>query len=238
MSRGVCFAFMLLAAGHAVGQSAAPEWFPVHLGDQWVYEHTTRDDTGEGRAHLSVHDWKTKETTIGVWTVAEGTVLERRIEVVGGAPPNGWRVSPTSAYLIRGNLLYAPEYAETGWNPATHTLTRQFVEGLRTFSSPDFCFPLSVSKTWGAPHGLPDWGVVRPEDARDWRVVGTRVHDPFAPDRGSTFHLTNISSYPGSGMTVDIWFEKEVGVVREVAIHHGTIGEEKTRLTRFAPAPR
>ena len=122
--------------------------------------------------------------------------------------------------------------------PATHTLTRQFVEALRTYSSPDFCFPLSVSKTWGAPHGLPDWGVIRPEDARDWRVVGTRIHDPFAPDGRSTFHLKNISSYPGSGMTVDVWFEKGVGVVREVAIHHGTIGEEKTRLTRFAPAQR
>jgi hypothetical protein len=66
--------------------------------------------------------------------------------------------------------------------------------------------------------------------------VGLRAQDPSDPDRRTKFHITNISSYPGSGMTVDIWFEKGVGIVSQEEIHHGTIGEERTRLLRFEPA--
>ena len=93
------------------------------------------------------------------------------------------------------------------------------------FRQTDFCVPLVVHKTWGAPNGLPNWGVARPEEAKDWEAVGIKLHDPAAPGQQNTVHVTNISSYPGSGMTVDIWFEKGVGVVREEEVHHGTIGK-------------
>jgi hypothetical protein len=234
MGSGVCAVLLLIAAVPAAGQ-IADAWFPAHAGDRWIYEHTRREDNGGGSAHLKVYEWKTAETTIAVWTVPQGTVLERRVEVIDGAPPPGRRAS-TSAYLIRGGCLYAPEYGETGWDSSAHALTPYFLEGLRTYASPDLCFPLTVDKTWGAPHGLPDWGVTRPEDAKDWRVIGKKTHDPFAPERQDTFHVASISGYPGSGMTVDIWFEKGVGVVRQVEIHHGTIGEERTRLLSFKPA--
>jgi hypothetical protein len=98
-----------------------------------------------------------------------------------------------------------------------------------TFLSPDFCFPLAAHKMWGAPHGLPDWGVTRPEESKDWKVVGVRQR---------TFHVTSISSYPGAGVTRDVWFEKGVGVVRVQEVHHGTIGERRLRLLRFEPAAR
>lgn len=62
------------------------------------------------------------------------------------------------------------------------------------------------------------------------------MRDTWAPDKNKTFHVTSVSSYLGSGMTVDIWFEKGVGIVRGEEIHHGTIGEERTRLVRFEPA--
>jgi hypothetical protein len=65
--------------------------------------------------------------------------------------------------------------------------------------------------------------------------VGINAVDPSAPDRQRTFHIAAISSYPGAGMTVDVWFEKGVGVVREEEIHHGTIDEVRTRLLRFEP---
>jgi hypothetical protein len=37
------------------------------------------------------------------------------------------------------------------------------------------------------------------------------THDPSAPDLQETFHIANISSSPGAGFTMDIWFEKGVG---------------------------
>jgi hypothetical protein len=73
-------------------------------------------------------------------------------------------------------------------------------------------------------------------EAKDWQVAGTKMRDPLAPDKQKTFHITSISSYLGSGMTMDIWFEKGVGIVREEEFHHGTVGEDRTRLIRFEPA--
>jgi hypothetical protein len=67
-------------------------------------------------------------------------------------------------------------------------------------------------------------------------VVGTRPHDPEAPNKQQTFHVSSISAYPGSGETVELWFQKGVGIIREDEIHHGTVGERKTRLLRFEPA--
>jgi hypothetical protein len=37
-------------------------------------------------------------------------------------------------------------------------------------------------------------------------------------------------------MTAEIWFQEGTGIVREEEIHHGTIGEERTRLLTFTPA--
>lgn len=233
--RAVAYLVLLsTSAGEAFAQGIVKDWFNVHIGDKWVYEHTSRDEAGEGRAHLEIHTWRTEETTVGTRVIPEGTIVERHVQVVAGSPRS--RVSASEIYLIRGSCLYKPQYSGAAWNPGTHTLAQDFLKGLGTYSSPDFCFPLVVNKTWGAPHGLPDWNVPRPEDARDWQVVGIQRNDTFAPDRPSTFHIKSISAYPGSGETVDIWFEKDIGVVREVEIHHGTIGQERTRLIAFTPS--
>jgi hypothetical protein len=53
----------------------------------------------------------------------------------------------------------------------------------------------------------------------------------------NTFHITSISAYPGAGITSDRWYEKGVGIVRQVEIHHGTIGERRVRLLHFEPRP-
>lgn len=215
---------LLLIPLETMAQNTAG-WLPVHIGDRWIYQHTTRDEDGRGRAHLSIHAWSTEETTVGSWTAAQGMIVTRQVHVMEGSPPDGWRVDRSQAYLIRGDCLFADE---VGWNPLAHQLTADFSNALTASEiSPDFCFPLTSHKTWGAPHGLPDWNVTRPEDAKDWEVSGINRQ---------TFHITSISAYPGSGETVDIWFRKSVGVVREQEIHHGTIGEEDTRLVRFEPA--
>jgi hypothetical protein len=222
----LCLALVFISSGPAFAQNAVADWFPLQIGARWIYQHETRDENGRGRAHLEIHLWTTEETVVGLWPVPEGTVIERRVRVLDGSPRSDYRVAPNPAYLIRADCLYSDEVS---WDPLTHQLTPGFLKGLRDgYVSPDFCFPFVIHKTWGAPHGLPDWGVNRPEEAKDWQVAGMRQ---------KAFHITSASSYLGSGMTADIWFKKSVGIIREEDIHHGTIGEERTRLLRFDPAP-
>jgi len=219
-------ALAFISIGPGFAQSPAADWFPVHVGARWIYEHETRDDIGAGRAHLEIHRWKTENSVAGSWNIPEGTLAGINARVTEGAPPAGRGVDPNPAYLIRGDCAYLT-YVE--WDPRDHQLTPAFRQQLLAgHLAPDFCFPLVVGKTWGAPH----WGDWRPpSDAKDW-LVQSVSRQP------ATFHVKSISSYPGSGQTVDIWFEKGTGIVRELDIHHGTIGEERTRLLRFEPPSR
>lgn len=218
--------FALIAGGAAWGQNVVSDWLPLRTGDTWVYQHDTRDQIGANE--FEKHSWKTEETVAGSWNTPEGVLVGMRVRVIG-TPRSNHQLTADPAYFIRGACVYG-YWGEAAWNPVTHRPGADFLKGLTGgWDAPDFCFPLTVGKTWGAPHGLPDWHVSRPELAKDWKVADVV---------GSTFHITNISGYPGSGMTVGIWFEKGVGIVREEDIHHGTIGEERTRLLRFESGQR
>jgi hypothetical protein len=220
--------------GQAFAQDGVADWFPVHVGDKWIYDHETRDDTGQGPAALEIHRWKTEETIIGSWTIPEGILVGRHVRVTEGSPRRGYRVDLDPAYLIQGDCLY--RLGTGNWEPSYRRLSPDFLTWLSVGEiSADFCFPLVMHKTWGAPN----WGGIRPaSEAKDWEVEEIIKRDQSAPDRQTTFHITSTSSYLGSGMTSDIWLEKGVGVVREEQIHHGTIGEERIRLLSFEPASR
>ncbi len=238
MSRPVLRLALLLdlaLAAFSFGQPTSPNsvanWFPVHVGDKWIYAHERRDDVGDAvyrnqhfaGGSLQISRWDTEETTTGYWSVPEGTLVGRRVQVTRGSPPPGYRADPPdSAYLIRGSCLYS---TEVEWDPVSHQLTPGFRDELRAgHLSPDFCFPLVPGKTWGAPHFM-GW---RPAaDAKDWKVAAAQRN---------TYHVVSIPPYLGSGMTAEIWFQEGTGIVREEEIHHGTIGEERTRLVRFEPA--
>ena len=226
-------ALAFMSCGQLFAQNGVADWFPIHVGDKWIYDHETRDDTGEGPARVEVHRWKTEETIVGLWPVPEGTLVGRQVQVVDGALPVGYRVNPNPAFLIHGDCLY--RLGTNDWEPSAHQLTPEFLKWLGVGEiSADFCFPLIAHKTWGAPN----WGGIRPAaEAKDWEVAGIKARDQSAPDKQNTGHVTSVSSYLGSGMTADIWFEKGLGVVREDEVHHGTIGEARTHLLRFQPVP-
>ena len=200
--------FLFLAVAFPVfAQDAAVDWFPVHAGDTWIYRHETRDENGGGRAHLDIHRWQTEETVTGAWVVPEGTLVGRQVRVVEGSA--GYRVNPEPAVLIRGDCVYS---SEVDWKAQEHQLTAAFREELAAgHLAPDFCFPLGKGKTWGAP------------TTKDWQVAGKKAR---------TFHVVSISSYPGAGVTEEVWFERGVGIVREEEIHRGTIGEIRTWLVK------
>jgi hypothetical protein len=209
-------AVALFIPASVLAQGAAADWFPTHVGEKWTYEHETRDDNGGGRDHLEVKRWTSEETITSARTIPEGTLLQVSVAPATRAERN--------AYLVRGDCVYAlhADWGET----AGEGISSAFRAGLSAGRiAPDFCFPLRERKTWGAQH----WGDRRASEAKDWQVKG-------GPAGQNTFHIVSISSYPGSGMTVDLWFQKGVGVIREESIHHGTIGEERVRLVRFDPA--
>jgi hypothetical protein len=139
-------ALVFISGAEAYAQNAAATWFPVHVGDRWIYEYTTRDESGEGRALPDIHTWKTEETTIGSWSTPEGILVGRQVRVIEGSPPTGGLVNPNPAYLIRGDCLYT---TEVNWDPSAHQLTPDFLKGLGLYLSPDFCFPLVMHKTLG-----------------------------------------------------------------------------------------
>ena len=198
------------------GQNPQPgifaNWFPIHPGDKWIYDHDDRNENGNGRAHPVIERWRTEQTITGSWTIPEGTLIETRVEPLGTVPST-IHVQPNPAYLIRGNCLYE---SEVDWTPATHQLTDSFRQGLLAGEySPDFCFPLMTGKTWGH------------EGTRDWKATEIRA---------GVFRIRSISYYPGSGQTEDIVFEKGVGILSQHGLHHGTYGEQRVQLVKFEPA--
>jgi hypothetical protein len=52
----------LIAAAPAFAQNTIADWFPVHIGDRWTYEHETRDGGIGAIAHPEINRWKTEET--------------------------------------------------------------------------------------------------------------------------------------------------------------------------------
>lgn len=219
------------------GQTTIPprivmDWIPLNPGNRWIYEHETRDQTFGPQ--LDIHHWTTELTVLASWAVPEGNIVGVRSRLIAGALPPGIRkdwADRDLPYLIRGNCLYSDEVT---WDSQTHMLSPEFQKELSAgHMSPDFCFPLTVGQTWGAPNYMN----LRPANAAaDWKVENIVPADKFSPDKGGTFHITSVSSYLGSGMTGDIWFEKGVGIVRKELIHHGTIGEDRERLVRFEAA--
>ena len=114
-------ALIFISGGEGYAQNTVANWFPIHVGDRWIYEHTTRDKNGEVRAHPDVHTWKTEETTTGSWTVPEGTLIGRKVRIIEGSPQKGWRVDPNPAFFIRGVVVFTEITERPG---GTHRLIK------------------------------------------------------------------------------------------------------------------
>ena len=208
----VSFAVALLSFAQSPPSVAIGNWFPIHRGDKWTYDHEDRNENGNGRAHPMIERWRTEQTVTGSWPIAEGTLIETRAQPVGSVPPTV-HIQPNPAYLIRNNCIYESEVA---WNPTTHQLTETFRQGLLAGEyAPDFCFPLTAGKTWGH------------EGTKDWKATVLRP---------GVFLIKSISYYPGSGQTVEVVFRKGVGILSQHGLHHGTYGEQRLQLVKFEPA--
>ncbi len=195
---------------------------PTLPGNTWIYQHESRSG-----ANAKLERWMTEETLTKLMTVPEGILVVRRIRVLDGKPS----VAPPKeqAWLLHGDCLY--DLAPGDWDARLpNTLSAKFSamppwkggEHVRVF-----CFPLVDNKTEGKT-----WGK---ESGHEWRVADVNNQDPSSPDQGKTFH---VSSYNGSELTEDVWFERGVGIVKEIEVHVGTNEESRTQLLYFEPAPK
>jgi hypothetical protein len=211
-----------LCAARLFAQDELRSWVPANPGDTWIYQSEFRDGTTGGIAHPKITRSRVEETVVRSTTVPEGTIVVRRLRTLNGKPSAG--ESRERAWLIHGDCLYDLERGD--WN-AGHPdrLSADFSKALPWEGGESvrvFCFPLSAGKTWNR------------ESGHEWRVADITDRDPSSPDRGKTFH---VSSYIGSGLTEDVWFEKFVGIIKETAVHEETYEETRDQLLLFEPAP-
>lgn len=180
-------------------------WYPLQVGNSWTYEIESRD-AGPDEAH------GIENPTIGRWTMEETVTL---VEALRG----GTRVTMTRTL---GPLTRINEWVDTRslLTPRTRQLDviGSCVEQIG--SDLQYCFPMRAGTEWGAV------SADSTRDATSW-ATKSRNGDLFGVPDAQTFH---VHGYHGSGSTIDYWFQKGVGVVQFVELHHGTYDEFRQRL--------
>lgn len=190
------------------------EWFPLGVGDTWIYAVESRDGTEGGTAHPRISRFQLVDTIRSANSTPDGTILEMTTEVQQPAPEEAR--SGSSHLLIRNSCVYAIDGIKAIEDyhalDKAGNLTQEFRELLLAGKvSPQFCFPLRSGRVWGSKSDFV------------WRVAGTSR-------KASGNMVFHIATYLGSGSLVDIWFQKGRGIVRERELHRGTYLEVRTRL--------
>jgi hypothetical protein len=184
-------------------------WFPLRIGSQWVYDHEWKSGN---RNNPNVNRWATSETVTSLIQVPEGIVVIRSSEVHGESNGGYLTARDSAPYLLHSNCIYVL-YGD--WDRAAEKLRPDFLQYLANgTASPDFCFPLQTGQHWGTMD-LP------------WQVQDFR---------NDIFQL--VSNHFGSGGLLDVRFKKNVGIVSEHYLHHGTYDEYTKTLKSFSAAPR
>src|SRR5262249_6816247 len=122
-------------------EAAAPTavvraWFPVELGDRWVYQHEQFDAGPHGMADPMIERWKTEKTIDSVTDVPEGTLVSERVRAYDHEMLSGWlkeddsvaKLHPIERILINRNCIYSDDDRN---------------------SPPTLCFPMTVGGEWG-----------------------------------------------------------------------------------------
>ena len=220
----VLVAWILMLWPREFAEGTQSLWFPLGVGNQWIYEHESREGS---REHPLVTRWQTVETVIGRLPISEGIVVLRRVQVNGNAT-GGWLQTRygESNYLIRKGCLYFLDPHDS-WNEQEHRLTPDYQTRLQGGEvQPEFCFPLVVGQSFGKD-SPPGWVPSR--------VVGRGSGREFAAASISedAFHVV---SHLTSADETHFWFEKGIGITGEWDRHNGTYEEYRVRLLGFHPA--
>jgi len=215
--------YILLLSAQMFAQGAESDWFPMDIGNQWVYEHESR---GVPASNPHVTRWQTAETITGTLRIPEGLVVLRHVEM-NGDTSGGWlqSVYGESNYLVRNDCLYFLN--PQTWNDEEHAVRPNYrAQILAGNADPEFCFPLAVGKAFGKDQ-TPGWVPSR--------VVGMGLSGRFAPASVSAKAFDVVVHLVYADET-HLWFEKGVGITGMWDWHNGTYDEYRVRLLRFLPA--
>ncbi|MGH9355016.1 MAG: hypothetical protein ACRD10_02690 [Terriglobia bacterium] len=217
-------------------QQEALSWIPHQTGDRWIYQHESKDFTGDPQKP-EIQRWTTEETVKGLVTIPEGLIIERHVRQdneSGAVQTTYVDVYGRGDRLVRGDCVYFLDLFGWGrgpgpgpaWDSVKKKLNPQFHEALINGTvSPAACFPLKVGKQWGT------------SSDRLWRVVGSGGWNLFSPPLpGEAFHM--VTKHFTSGGRLDVWLQKGIGVVGYDYRHSGTYGESTEKLLQFIPAYR
>lgn len=213
-SRAVALIILLLGFVPAVCAADVLDWFPLRVGNRWIYEHLSK--TGDPN-HPTLTTWTTIETVIEQRHIAEGMVAVMTVEQRGSSA-GGWIAQRSQTnYLIHGDCVYA---LHEGWDSAKLDLTDEYRNQLTAGTAqPDFCFPLEAGKRWGNPQ---DWG---------WLVEGIVP----ANRTGEVIGAYRLKCAWSQG-PLYVWFKQGTGIVAESFSHSGTHEHYGRTLTQFLPA--
>ncbi len=251
--------FLALYASHGLGQDRpflslegkesanVFEYFPLELGNRWVYQDTYATDYGNPPRR--VRRTSTREVTIVRHDlVSEGTVIhwrERNTDVKHEFGP-GWTEEQKATFIKRPNLATERLYLVSGsyvlplyphsWDDAAKDLTERYRSQLDK-ATPDFFFPMTVGIRWShrqreqtdlekltlfrqGKGGAPNPGLY-------YWVVESRqdVTTPYG-EIEDAFRLV----YRTLGGPLIRWFKPGIGIVRESSSHSGTYIETDSVL--------
>jgi len=134
LATALCFSSVLACA-----QQDPLAWFPLKVGNRWVYEHESKSGN---RNQPQVDRFTTEEIITGTMPVPEGLVVLRDVRQQGNTakPQAGYLIArDRQPYLVHGNCIYVIGGA---WDEFRKYLS----EGA---GAPDFCFPLQIGRRWG-----------------------------------------------------------------------------------------
>ncbi|HLK65195.1 MAG TPA: hypothetical protein VKU19_17260 [Bryobacteraceae bacterium] len=204
-------------------QDAVASWFPMTVGNHWVYEHEALDGTARSPR---VVKWQTDESITGLLALAEGTVVLRYVQYEGETPGSWLSKYGESHYLIRNSCLYFLDGAYS-WDAENRQLTPEFREKLLANQElPAFCFPLVAGKKFATE---------LPAGFTPSKVVGTGRGSGFTPSSVSD-QAFRVEIHLFAADTTRFWFEKGVGITGLWDWHNGSYSEYRVRLVKFEPA--
>jgi hypothetical protein len=74
------------ASGPAEKDTQIGEWFPLGVGDRWIYAVESRDGAEGGTAHPRINRFQLVDTIRSANSMPDGTILEMTTEVQQPAP--------------------------------------------------------------------------------------------------------------------------------------------------------
>jgi hypothetical protein len=203
------------------------EWYPLAVGNRWVYDCTLISGSEGHRRH-----WTREVIVTGQFQTDEGILVLRKQT---DRPTGREDMRDDAHYLVRSSYIYEvnPMFVNTATRTINSTIREQLISGDLV---PSFFFPMRVGLLWAEQKRE------RPSTPADthyfWHVYarGAGVGSDFPKRVRPTAYAIRYNTVASRS---ERWFEKSVGLVGETAHHGGSdIYDLAVSLRTFHPVRR